>query len=128
MSFRIELPGAQVLFSTREGGVSEGPYESLNLGLLTGDDRGRVLANRRSLAEAAGVPPERVATGWQVHGNDVTEWTGPDPERAFLDPQGGHLKVDAVRYTGRGYSARAAAATASSCSRSSATGRRSSAG
>ena len=94
MSFRIDLPGAQVLFSTREGGVSEGPYESLNLGLLTGDDRQRVLANRRVLADAAGVSPEQVAMGWQVHGNDVTEWEGPDPDCAFLDPQGGHLKVD----------------------------------
>ena len=31
-------PGARVLFSTRMGGVSEGPYESLNLGVLTDDD------------------------------------------------------------------------------------------
>ena len=94
MSFAIALPGARVLFSTREGGVSEGPYESLNLGLLTGDDRGRVIANRERLAEMAGVEPDGVAMGWQVHGTEIREWDGPDPDRAFMDPQGGHLKVD----------------------------------
>jgi purine-nucleoside/S-methyl-5'-thioadenosine phosphorylase / adenosine deaminase len=94
MSFEVELPGADVLFSTREGGVSDGPYESLNLGLLTGDDRERVIVNRRRLAESAGVAAENVVMGWQVHGTDIRDWDSPDPDRAFLDPQGGHLKVD----------------------------------
>lgn len=94
MSFRIELPGAEVLFSTRAGGFSEGPFASLNLGLLTGDDRATVIRNRRQLAELAGAAPENVTMGWQVHGTDLKEWTEPDPDTAFLDPQGGHLKVD----------------------------------
>lgn len=94
MSFRVALPGAEVLFSTREGGFSAGPYESLNLGLLTGDDRGLVIRNRKALAADAGVDPANVAMGWQVHGTDIKEWQGPDPDTAFLDPQGGHLKVD----------------------------------
>ena len=34
---RVDLPGAAVAFSTRQGGVSEGPFESLNLGRLTAD-------------------------------------------------------------------------------------------
>ena len=33
-----ELPGGSVLFTTRRGGVSEPPYDTLNLGLLTADD------------------------------------------------------------------------------------------
>jgi polyphenol oxidase len=94
MSFRVALPGAEVLFSTREGGFSEGAFESLNLGLLTGDERDTVIRNRRRLAEEADVAPENVAMGWQVHGADIKEWDAPDPETAFLDPQGGHLKVD----------------------------------
>ena len=94
MSFRVQLPGAEVLFSTREGGFSEGPFESLNLGLLTGDDRPTVIRNRHRLAEAAGVDPLDVAMGWQVHGTDIREWDERDPDTAFLDPQGGHLKVD----------------------------------
>jgi YfiH family protein len=94
MSFRVALPGAQVMFSTRRGGFSEGAFESLNLGLLTGDDRDRVIRNRRALADQAEVEPTNVAIGWQVHGTDIREWDGPDPDTAFLDPRGGHLKVD----------------------------------
>ena len=94
MSFRVGLPGAEVLFSTREGGFSEGPYESLNLGLLTGDDRELVIRNRHELAASADVDPRDVAMGWQVHGSDIREWSERDPDTAFLDPQGGHLKVD----------------------------------
>jgi polyphenol oxidase len=72
--FDVALPGARVLFSTRRGGVSEGPYESLNLGLLTDDDPARVGENRRRLAAAAGVDPAAVAMGWQAHGAEVREW------------------------------------------------------
>jgi polyphenol oxidase len=94
VSFRVSLPGADVLFSTREGGFSEGAFESLNLGLLTGDDREVVIRNRRQLAEDAAVDPENVVMGWQVHETEIREWMAPDPDTAFLDPQGGHLKVD----------------------------------
>jgi polyphenol oxidase len=94
MTFRFDLPGAQVMFSTRAGGFSSGPYESLNLGLLTGDDRDLVIRNRLRLAEQADVEPASVAMGWQVHGTDIREWEGPDPQQAFVDPGGGHLKVD----------------------------------
>jgi hypothetical protein len=66
-------PGVRVAFSTREGGVSEGPYTSLNLGVLTGDEPGHVVENRRRLCEAAGVDPERATMAFQVHGAEVTE-------------------------------------------------------
>jgi YfiH family protein len=105
VTFPVALPGARVLFSTREGGVSEGPYESLNLGLLTGDDRERVIDNRRRLAGLAGAAPEDVVMGWQVHGTDIREWDGPDPDRAFLDPRGGHLKGDGHVIRRRGMAA-----------------------
>ena len=64
-------------FSTRQGGVSEGPYESLNLGILTDDERARVERNRELLADAAGVDMAAIAMGWQVHGIDVKEWDAP---------------------------------------------------
>jgi YfiH family protein len=57
-----------VVFSTRVGGVSEGPYESLNLGILTGDDPGRVVENRRLLGDRVGIDPERTRMAWQQHG------------------------------------------------------------
>jgi YfiH family protein len=82
----VRLPGATVTFTTRQGGVSEGPYESLNLGILTDDDPANVKENRRRAAERAGVDGDRVAMGWQVHGSDLREWTAPQPERAYSEP------------------------------------------
>ena len=64
---RWDPPGYSVVFSTREGGVSEGPYESLNLGRMTGDDVERVDENRRRLCTAVGADAERLALNRQVH-------------------------------------------------------------
>lgn len=64
-----------VVFSTRVGGVSRGPYESLNLGIFTGDDPTLVVENRRRLADAAGVDPERTRMAWQQHGAKVRRAT-----------------------------------------------------
>jgi YfiH family protein len=63
----IDLPGARALFTTRRGGVSEGPYATLNLGLWTDDDPARVRENRRRVGAAAGIPAERFAYGRQRH-------------------------------------------------------------
>jgi len=68
---QAQLPNATAAFSTRVGGVSERPFDALNLGILTGDDRDAVLANRHRLAETLGLEPERVLMGRQVHGADV---------------------------------------------------------
>jgi purine-nucleoside/S-methyl-5'-thioadenosine phosphorylase / adenosine deaminase len=65
----IDLPGGTALFTTRRGGVSEGPYASLNLGLWTDDESERVRDNRDRVREQAGV--ERLAQGRQVHGTRV---------------------------------------------------------
>ena len=73
----LDLPGARVAFSTRRGGVSDGPYESLNLGILTDDDPTRVGRNRAILADRAGLDPDAIAMGWQVHGADMKEWDAP---------------------------------------------------
>jgi YfiH family protein len=66
-----ELDTGHAAFSTRLGGVSEGPYESLNLGILTDDVRERVLANRVALAQALGREAGSIAMGRQVHGAEV---------------------------------------------------------
>jgi polyphenol oxidase len=75
----LELPGARVAFSTRQGGVSQGPYKALNLGILTDDEPRRVIRNRRLLADRLGLEPDRVAMGWQVHGVEIADWGGPPP-------------------------------------------------
>jgi polyphenol oxidase len=82
----LDLPGAQAIFSTRQGGVSEGPYASLNLGILTEDVAERVVENRARLAREAGVDADRIVMGWQVHGTDLREWRGPDPQAAYAQP------------------------------------------
>lgn len=67
----MELPGGRVLFTTRAGGVSTGPYASLNLGRLTDDDPERVDENRRRVGRRVGVPWDRFLYGRQVHGAAV---------------------------------------------------------
>ncbi len=73
-----DLPGGRALFSTRRGGVSPAPYDSLNLGRLTDDDPANVDANRDRLAAAVGLPRERFLFGKQVHGATVHRATGFD--------------------------------------------------
>jgi YfiH family protein len=92
----VRLPGGRAFFSTRRGGVSQGPYESLNLGVRTGDHEERVRENRRRLAGGVGIVPERVAMGWQVHGVELREWDGaPEAgEAAFAGPGASVAHVD----------------------------------
>jgi YfiH family protein len=67
-----DAPGPySVAFSTRGGGVSEGSFDSLNLGLLTHDEAANVNENRRRLCEAAGADPARLAMNRQVHAATV---------------------------------------------------------
>jgi YfiH family protein len=73
----IALPGARAAFSTRQGGVSAAPYDSLNLGILTADDPDAVISNRHALARALGRDPDGIAYGLQVHGCDVEVHEAP---------------------------------------------------
>ncbi|HEU4539377.1 MAG TPA: laccase domain-containing protein, partial [Polyangiaceae bacterium] len=60
--------GFRHAFFTRQGGVSEGPYASLNASASGGDDPARVAENLRRCAEALGVAPGRLFFLSQVHG------------------------------------------------------------
>jgi YfiH family protein len=79
----VDLPGAHVRFTTRVGGVSEGPYASLNLGRWTDDDPCAVAENRRRAAD--GRP---LAFGRQVHGTRVLTVDGATTEDAIADVDG----------------------------------------
>jgi YfiH family protein len=63
-----DLGGARAAFSTRLGGVSEAPFDELNLGILTDDEPAAITENRRRLATALGLEPEQVVFALQVHG------------------------------------------------------------
>ena len=65
------LPRITQGFTTRKGGVSAGPYDSLNLGAHVGDDLAQVTANRRRVWHDLGVSEGDVALAEQVHGETV---------------------------------------------------------
>jgi len=68
-----DLGGARVAFSTRIGGVSEPPFDTLNFGILTDDEQAAVEENRQRLAAALGFAPEQVVFALQVHGTRLIE-------------------------------------------------------
>lgn len=71
-------PGVRACTTTRRGGVSQAPYDSLNLGAHVGDAPAHVEANRRRTAAAVGLPCEPL---WltQVHGNRVVDAASSAP-------------------------------------------------
>ena len=58
-------------FSTRQGGVSRPPFDTLNLGQSVGDDSAAVEQNRRRLFGAFGIDAARVVRAWQAHEDGV---------------------------------------------------------
>lgn len=86
----IDLPAARVVFTTRNGGVSSGPFASLNLGRLTEDDPVCVERNRAILTGELGVP---FAYGRQVHGREVSHASAANDERAEPIPADGQASA-----------------------------------
>jgi YfiH family protein len=84
-----DLPGARALFSTRRGGVSPAPFDSLNLGRMTDDDPANVDANRACLAAATGHGRDRVLYGRQVHGTTVRRATEAPSEARPVEAEDG---------------------------------------
>lgn len=64
-------PGLVHGLSTRHGGVSRGPFATLNLGWTVGDERDRVEGNYQLLCAALAVPRGDLTTTWQVHGRQI---------------------------------------------------------
>jgi YfiH family protein len=75
--FAVDLNGARAVFTTRRGGFSSGPYESLNLGRLTADRPEDVRRNRAALKDQLGV---QLAYIRQVHGTAVRRVVAPPVE------------------------------------------------
>jgi YfiH family protein len=81
-----ELPGAVAAFTTRLGGASTVPYESLNLGLLSGDNIAAVRENRRRLGAAVGRDGAGFLIGYQVHGAEIVERGESPRPNPWLEP------------------------------------------
>jgi YfiH family protein len=71
------IPGLRHAFFTREGGVSDGIYQSLNAGLGSQDDPAKIAENRRRMAEQMAVTPEHFLSLHQTHSPDVVVASGP---------------------------------------------------
>jgi polyphenol oxidase len=67
-------------FSTRQGGVSRPPWDTLDLGLSCGDRPESVLENRRRLLDSLGLDHANLVTAGQVHGSDIRLVTRPGHE------------------------------------------------
>jgi len=70
-------PGVLAMFTSRSGGVSAAPYDTLNMSRSVGDDAAAVAANRSRAARACGLGAERLAWMRQVHGCAVRYATVP---------------------------------------------------
>lgn len=75
-----DLEEGRAAFSTRLGGVSEPPFDRLNLGLLTDDSEDAVAENRRRLAVALGFEREQLAFARQVHGTRLIDHRVESPD------------------------------------------------
>ena len=79
-------------FSTRNGGVSRSPYNSLNLGLNTADQLPNVEGNRSTFARSFELSPYQLLTVKQAHGKDLLLIDDPNPDLThFLT-----VEVDAI--------------------------------
>jgi YfiH family protein len=67
--------------STRLGGVSRPPYDTLNLGYANQDDEVNVAANRATFLQALGVDTALVVSGWLSHGTEIAVFPAGEADR-----------------------------------------------
>lgn len=73
-----EVPGLTAGFTTRNGGKSEVPFKSLNVGFHVNDDRDTVLENRKIIADLIKTPMDNWVSGEQVHGTSIAAVSSED--------------------------------------------------
>ena len=76
----FDRTGIRIAFTERIGGVSEGPFASLNLGDHVNDDAACVARNRAIVAEAFDVGPDSLVVPHQVHGGAIVRVAGSSAE------------------------------------------------
>jgi YfiH family protein len=91
-------PGVRAAYSTREGGVSTGPFASLNLGAMVDDVRENVLENRRLYAQALGARPVFIKQvhGWNVAQLDTASQDGAEADATLTTERGVACTVGAA--------------------------------
>ncbi len=102
--------GVRLAISTRQGGVSEGPYSTLNLGLSTADSAENVLENRRRLGVATGISLDDTVGMNQVHGTHVAVVNSRERGYGALEGTTALADTDGMVTTTTGIALRALAA------------------
>lgn len=90
------MPGLSAGFTGRGGGISEPPYDSLNLAYHVGDDPQHVVQNRRRLARTLGFAPEAWTCGEQVHGKNIAVVRAEDRGMGRLDRSSAFQETDGL--------------------------------
>jgi hypothetical protein len=90
----LESQGLLVAFTERAGGVSDGPFRGLNLGLKSGDDPAMVMENRRRLILALGIP--EFACPRQAHSANIAQVSPESAGKGFADPAEAFPATDAL--------------------------------
>ncbi|MDB5460692.1 MAG: polyphenol oxidase, partial [Caulobacteraceae bacterium] len=80
-----QIAGVRHAFFTRQGGVSKGVYDSLNVGVGSKDDPEAVQENRARAAAALGVELTHLLTCYQIHSSVAVPAKGPWPARPEAD-------------------------------------------
>ncbi|MFZ1863392.1 MAG: peptidoglycan editing factor PgeF [Polyangiales bacterium] len=104
-SILLDRHGFQHGFSTRAGGVSAAPFDTLNLGFHLGDDDEAVRENRARFAQSLGLSVDHLFEQRQVHGNQAREVTRSDRTAEVVNLEGDAL---IARDEGLGVAARTA--------------------
>jgi len=77
----LALAGIHVAFTARAGGAGRGPFDALDLSLVSGDDPDVVGANRARALAAIGAEPGAWTSGGQIHGATVAHTGAADRGR-----------------------------------------------
>jgi len=78
-----DIPGLIAAESTRHGGISQGAYATMNLGLSTEDEPVAIAENRRIFFESLGLPSSQIASAYQVHGDSILKVVQPGRDEGY---------------------------------------------
>ena len=92
----LKMYGFNIIFTTRQGGVSEPPYDSLNLGFHTKDDYKNVKKNRELIYNALNYSNGNIVYGEQIHSNKIKLITDKDKGRGVDNPSNALKNVDGL--------------------------------
>lgn len=82
-----EIPFLYHAFSTREGGVSKGIFESMNLSFGRGDDEANVIKNFENLCNAIGIKTNSLVFSSQTHTSNILSVTEKDCGKGIFSPK-----------------------------------------